>query len=231
MDRRAQVVAMVNASQEAALAAHDAELANAVDNLPIGNLTLHPSTAEPPSPGADTLFSRTKKLMFHLKDIESDLISLRAKLVAIGDAPPQPDDNTLLYNIAELSLIRQAVSEQRTKLIPMAASKIAAVVESYRAVTMVNNSVFLLLKATTQSWEGALQKCIAETQACAGSTFNCGGSTNLNPVLLSTDKYLCSPALSLWLSRSSSISAGHDSHDHCLSRHPLPTLSWYLLAL
>ena len=75
MDRRAQVVAVVNASQEAALAAHDAKLANAVDNLPIGNLTLHPSAAEPPSPGADTLFSRTKKLMFHLKDIESDLMS------------------------------------------------------------------------------------------------------------------------------------------------------------
>ncbi|KAG5715117.1 hypothetical protein E4T56_gene17600, partial [Termitomyces sp. T112] len=186
MDRTAQVAALVNASQEAALAAHDAELAHAIDNLPIGSLTLHAFAAEPSE--GDTRFSRTKKLTFLLKDIENALGSLRAELLVIGNVSTQPDDNILLEKTTSLSHIRQGVIEQRTRLIPMATSKIPAVVESYRAVSAVYDDVFLLLEATTQSWQDALQKRIDDSRATAGNAFDSAahfftGFTGVAPVL------------------------------------------------
>ncbi|KAG6884125.1 hypothetical protein C0992_006946, partial [Termitomyces sp. T32_za158] len=138
--------------------------------------TPHHVGAELPAvSGVDSRFSRTKKLTYFLKDIEDSLNSLRAEVLAIGNAPARPDDNTLSSMTTALSHIRQAVLDQRTRLIPIEASKIPAVVESYRAVTVVYNDVSSLLETTLRSWEVALHNRIAEPQAAAGSVFDSGG--------------------------------------------------------
>ena len=156
-----------------ALEAHEAEIANAMNTLSLSDIAAHLATLPPViSDKPSSPINRVSKLIVRLNKIECVLESLRIKLQAIGFPPFYAGDRMFADKFMALESIKQTLVEQITRLRTIGTVKTPAVVHMHDVVDNLRWEVERFLDKTTESWQSALDKQIAEPIALAHSQFD-----------------------------------------------------------
>ena len=144
-----------------------------MNTLSLSDIAAHLATLPPViSDKPSSPINRASKLIVRLNEIERVLESLRIKLRAIGFPPFYAGDHIFADKFMALELIKQTLVEQTTHLRTIRTVKTPAVVHMHDVVDNLRWEVERFLDETTESWQSALDKRIAEPIALAHSQFD-----------------------------------------------------------